>query len=81
MSRLVDAILCLVVIEAAGLLLLHRLAGRGVPPPLALSMLAAGFFLLLGMRLALGGAPWFALCGVLLLALCAHGADLWTRWR
>ncbi len=78
---LVDAILGLVVIEAAALLLLYRATGRGVPPRLALSMLPAGFFLLLTTRLALGGAPWFTLCGALFLALCAHCADLWARWR
>ena len=78
---IVDAILGLVLLEAAALLMLHRLARRGLPPLPTLSTLSAGFFLLLATRLALGRAPWFALCGVLFLALCAHLLDLWSRWR
>ncbi len=81
MTRLVDLILCLVVLEGTVLTMLYRIAGIGVQPRMALQTLAAGFLLLLALRLALSGAPWFALCGVLLLALCAHVADLWTRWR
>ncbi len=80
MILIVDAILCLIVLEAAALLLLHHATGTGLPPVLALSTLIPGFFLLLAMRLALGGSPWFLVCGALFLALCAHAADLWTRW-
>ncbi len=81
MIRVTDAILCLVVLEGAGLFLLHRLTGRGLAARVAFSTLLPGFFLLLAMRLALGGSPWFTVCGVLFLALCTHAADLRTRWR
>ena len=81
MIGIVDAILCLIVLEAAALLALHRLTGRGLPPRTAMSTLVPGFFLLLAMRLATGGSPWFMVCGALFLALCAHAADLRTRWR
>ena len=80
MILIVDAILCLIVLEAAALLLLHRATGAGLPPGLALSTLVPGFFLLLAMRLALGGSPWFVVCGALFLALCAHATDLRARW-
>ncbi len=81
MTLIVDAILCLIALEAAALLLLHRATGVGLPPGLALSTLVPGFFLLLAMRLALGGSALFLVCGALFLALCAHAADLRTRWR
>ncbi len=81
MIHVVDAILCLIVLEGAGLLLLHRSTGRGLQPRVALSTLIPGFFLLLAMRLALGSLPWFLVCGALFLALCAHAADLRLRWR
>ena len=80
MILIVDAILCLIVLEAAALLLLHRASGAGLSPALALSTLVPGFFLLLAMRLALGGSAWFLVCGALFLALCAHLADLRARW-
>ena len=63
MTRLVDLILCLVVLEGTVLTMLYRIAGIGVQPRMALQTLAAGFLLLLALRLALSGAPWFALCG------------------
>ena len=81
MLLIVDAILWLVVLEAAALLLLHRARGAGLPPGLALSTLVPGFLLLLAMRLALGGSAWFVVCGTLFLALCAHAMDLRARWR
>ena len=81
MIRIVDAILCLVVLEGAALLALHRRTGHGPPPRIALSTLVPGFFLLLAMRLSIGGSPWFMVCGALFLSLCAHAADLRTRWQ
>ena len=80
MILIVDAILCLIVLEAGALLLLHRARGAGLPPGLVLSTLVPGFFLLLAMRLALDGSAWFLVCGALFLALCAHVMDLRTRW-
>ncbi len=80
MILIVDAILCLIVLEAAALLLLHRATGGGLSPRLALSTLIPGFLLLLAMRLALSGSAWLLVCGALFLALCAHAADLRARW-
>lgn len=79
MTFIVDAILCLVLLEGVALVLLHRSSGRGLRGKSVLSMLLPGFFLLLAMRLSMSQSPWFVTCGVLFLALCTHCADLWNR--
>ncbi len=80
-GRIVDAILALTVLEAAGLILLHRATGRGVPPSEFLLNLLSGLCLMLTLRLALGGAAWPWLGACLLASLLAHLADLRRRWR
>ena len=77
----VDAILVLVLFEGATLVLLRQRTGRGIPSARLIANLAAGFSLMLALRLALAGAPaaWLALC--LLAALLAHVADLAQGWR
>ena len=80
-GRLVDLILVLTVIEAAGLVLYWRLRGRGVAPLDLLPNLFAGAFLLLALRLTLGGAGWELCCGSLAAAGLAHIVDLGRRWR
>lgn len=79
MILVVDAILCLILLEGVALVLLHQRTGRGLPRRPVLSMLLPGFFLLLAMRLSMGGWPWFVICGVLFVALCTHCADLRSR--
>ncbi len=76
----VDAILLLLLLEAAGLVLWNRLGGRGPEPRRVLPTLAAGFCLLLALRACLQGAaaPLVALC--LAAALAAHLVDLVGRW-
>jgi hypothetical protein len=76
----VDAILLLLLLEAAGLVLWNRLGGRGPEPRRVLPTLAAGFCLLLALRACLLGAaaPLVALC--LAAALAAHLVDLVGRW-
>lgn len=75
-----DAILLLLLLEAAGLVLWHRLGGRGPEPRRLLPTLAAGFCLLLALRACLVGAaaPFVALW--LAAALAAHLTDLVGRW-
>lgn len=77
----VDAVLLLVMVEAVALALWHRRTGRGPEPRHLLPNLAAGFCLLLALRLGLtgGGSATLALC--LAGALVAHLADLRIRWR
>jgi hypothetical protein len=80
-GRLVELILMIVVIEAAFLLIFWRSAGRGVSPGDLLPNLCAGAFLLLALRLSLGGAGWELCCGSLAAAGASHLVDLSRRWR
>ena len=81
-----DAILALVVAEAAILVLYNRRTGRGIRPSRLCANLAAGFFLVLAVRLAMAtdahGALGQAAIGAALLgALLAHIVDLAGRWH
>lgn len=78
-GRMIDLILALVVVEALGLAVLHRVTGRLPPLPRLLPNLAAGAFLLVAVRAALVGADWIWVAGSLLVALMAHIVDLLTR--
>ena len=80
-ARLVDFILVLVLVEAAGLWLWHRLTGQGVAGRELIGLLLAGAFLLLALRAALRHADWGWIALWLTLALLAHLADLTMRWR
>ena len=80
-GRIADLILALVVIEAAALLLLYRATGRGIPARQLLPNLAAGATLVMALRSALLDQPWHVTALWLLLALIAHAADLFSRWR
>jgi hypothetical protein len=80
-GRLVELILALVAIEVALLLILWRSKGRGVSPGDLLPNLCAGAFLLLALRLSLGGAGWKLCCGSLAAAGASHLIDLNRRWR
>ena len=63
MTLLVDLVIAFILAEAAFLTLRHRRTGRGEPPVRTLPNLAAGFFLLLALRVALGGGGiWIAAC-------------------
>ena len=80
MIHMIDAILALVIFEAMALTIYYQKTGRGIAPARLIPNLAAGFFLLLAVRLSLGGPVW-ALPVSLLAAFAAHGADLVQRWR
>jgi len=76
----VSAILVIVVVEGAVLLAWRRHAGRG-PSVLAIaSNLAAGFFLVAALKLAMLGVHPVWILTSLALALVAHLADLASRW-
>ncbi len=77
----IDVILGLVVLEGLGLILLNRATGLGPAARKVPAMLAAGFFLMLATRLALGGAGAGPIATCLLGSLVAHLADLASRWR
>ena len=76
-----NLVLALLALEAAALLLLWRLRGRGIAPGRLLPMLLAGAFLLLALRAALTGQGAGAIALFLALAGIAHAADLKSRWR
>lgn len=80
-GRLVDLILIVVVVEATALLLVWRYTGRGVAPGDLLPNLCAGAFLLLALRITLGGEGWMPACGCLAAAGVAHLIDVSRRWR
>jgi hypothetical protein len=75
------AILVLTLVEAIGLIVFHRVTGRGLAPLDAVFQLAAGAFLLLAAVFALRGA-YFGLTGMALAAAgVAHLIDLRRRFR
>jgi hypothetical protein len=80
-GRLVDFILILVVLEAAVLLLVWRNARWGIAPADLLPNLCAGAFLLLALRITLGGGGWMPASGCLAVAGVAHLIDVSRRWR
>ncbi len=80
-GHVLDWIIAGMVLEACGLVALHRLTSRGVSPGALLPNLCSGVCLLLAMRLALGGVWWGYVSLALLGALCLHVGDLWRQWR
>ena len=80
LAAAIDAILVLVVLEGCGLVLWRRVTARGPAPRAVLAMLAAGFFLMLATRLALGDGGAGPIAACLLGALVAHLGDLAARW-
>jgi hypothetical protein len=80
-GRLVDWIVAIVAIEVVVLLIFWRATGRGLSPGDLLPNLFAGAFLLLALRLSLGGAGWQLCCASLAAAGLAHMVDLGFRWR
>ena len=80
-TYLVDLVLAVVAIETIALMLLWRWQRRGIAPAKLLPNIAAGAFLLLAVRCALGGTSWIWLAACLAAAGLANAADLRQRWR
>lgn len=74
-------VLLLILIEALLLWGLWRRGRSAMPPREWLGNLLSGAMLMLAVRAALLDHAWTAIAGWLLLALAAHVADLWIRWR
>ncbi|MCS6890017.1 MAG: hypothetical protein RMK64_03340 [Rhodovarius sp.] len=81
MPQLADLILALLVVEGAGLLLLWRLRGVGVPPAPLLCFLGAGAALALALRAALSGAGPGAVAFWAVLSLPLHLAWIALAWK
>ena len=75
----VDGVLVVAVLEAVALIAFNRLTGRGLDWRDLAANLAAGLFLMAGIRIALAGAAWPWLLGCLSGAGLAHGVDLRRR--
>ena len=80
-GHLVDGILVLVLVEVVALVLLWQRTRRGIAPADLIPNILAGAFLLLALRLALGGAGWMVCSAALAAAGIAHLVDLHCRWR
>jgi hypothetical protein len=80
-GQVVDAILLLVMGEVVGLSLLWRWTRRGIAPADLIPNILAGAFLLLTLRLAMGGVSWLLCSASLAAAGLAHAFDLYRRWR
>jgi hypothetical protein len=80
-ATLVDVVLGMTVLEAVALLVWCSRTGTGIRAPDLLPNLAAGAFLILGLRLAIGGLEWYVIAPCLLASLGAHLVDLARRWH
>lgn len=80
-GHLIDLILIIVLLEAAGLMWLWQSRGRGIAPADLLPNLCAGAFLLLALRFTLSGGGWMMACLCLALAGVANVVDISRRWR
>lgn len=76
-----DLVLGLIVLEALALWLYRRKTGRGPRLREVAPFLAAGACLVLALRAALVGAPWYCIATALALSGVAHGVDLARRFR
>ena len=75
-----DVALALILLEALALYLLGR-KGRGPGLAAVAPFLAAGVFLMLALRAALVGAPWYCIAAALALSGVAHAIDVARRFR
>ena len=80
-GRVADLILCVMVVEALVLVILHLRTGQGLHPTAFLGNLIAGVGLVLALRGALLHAGWIWIALALAVALVGHGVDLWGRWK
>ena len=80
-GTLIDGILLLVVCEIVALALLWRWRRRGIAPADLIPNVLAGGFLLLALRLALGGAGWMVCIACLAAGGIAHLIDITRRWQ
>lgn len=80
-SALIDVVILATLVEWAALTALWKHRGRGVPPGILSWMLLPGLCLMLAVRSAMLGAPWYWLALLLMVAGLAHLVDLRGRWR
>jgi hypothetical protein len=76
-----DAVLACTLAEGLLLLLLSRSGRIRLPPRAIVSVLLPGVFLLVALRLALGGSGVWPVCAALLAAGGSHLLDLLQRLK
>jgi hypothetical protein len=79
-GRIVSIMLAVLLLEAALLLALFRMRGKGIAPRALLINLGAGGSLMVALYCALTAADWRLLALSLVASLCFHVADLRARW-
>ncbi|MEQ9500428.1 MAG: hypothetical protein RIT81_26370 [Deltaproteobacteria bacterium] len=79
-GRIVDIVLVVMAFEAGVVLLLLR-KRQGLGAVDILGNLLAGAMLVLAVRCALVGAPWFLTATFLAASFPAHVFDLWRRYQ
>lgn len=80
-GNIVDLILALMAIEAAGLMLWHFMTGSGVGPRALLPFLIAGVCLMVALKFALTGQDWTLVATALGGAFVFHLLDIVLRWQ
>ena len=80
-TLLIDFVIAATLVEWAALILLWRRKQRGLPPSALSWTLLPGLCLMLSVRSALLGLPWYSVTGLLLLAGLTHLMDLRRRWN
>ncbi len=78
-GRIVDLIVCVMIVEGLLLTVLQRRLGFELSLRRIIVMLLAGVFLLLALRVSLQGGSWTWIALWLLAALIAHILDLLSR--
>jgi hypothetical protein len=79
-GHIVDIIIALMLLEAAGLYALFRTRGHGIPAAGLLGNLLAGMCLLMALRTALTAGDWWLIAFWLAASLVGHLLDLRSRW-
>ncbi len=79
--HLIDLVIAMTLLEAAGLAVYHHRTGKGLAPGEFLPTLAAGLALMLAVRAGVSGAGWVWVAAGLSAAGLAHLADVRRRWR
>jgi hypothetical protein len=80
MTRLIDLVIALTVLEGLALAAYHWRTGRGMAPRHFVPNIAAGLALMLALRAGLAAAGWGWVAAGLMAAGLLHAADLRARW-
>jgi len=80
-GSIVDLIISFMALETVVLLGYRKISGTGLRAFDVLGLMLPGFFLLVALKEALIGSPWWLIAAFLLASLVAHLGDLWRRQK